>query len=122
MASSSGTNLRSSFIGMGFAPSLVDKAIEEHGLFNLFFCSTLKFFYRLSCYCLIELFKLSCYYALMFLKLLKYLGTKYDFRVLDGIIIGEGNHESLLETLFAYSVSATPQDQVVLPPFFMFES
>ncbi|KAL8481274.1 hypothetical protein ACS0TY_027166 [Phlomoides rotata] len=31
VASSSGTNLRSSFIGMGFAPSLVDKAIEENG-------------------------------------------------------------------------------------------
>ncbi|XP_057808740.1 probable inactive DNA (cytosine-5)-methyltransferase DRM3 [Salvia miltiorrhiza] len=28
-ASSSGTNLRSSFIGMGFAPALVDKAIKE---------------------------------------------------------------------------------------------
>lgn len=31
VASSSGTNVRSSFIGMGFAPSLVDKAIEENG-------------------------------------------------------------------------------------------
>ncbi|CAA0841944.1 S-adenosyl-L-methionine-dependent methyltransferases superfamily protein [Striga hermonthica] len=31
VASSSGTNLRSSFLGMGFAPALVDKAIEEHG-------------------------------------------------------------------------------------------
>nr|AVP26965.1 domains-rearranged methyltransferase [Salvia miltiorrhiza] len=30
-ASSSGTNLRSSFIGMGFAPALVDKAIKEKG-------------------------------------------------------------------------------------------
>ncbi|PIN19455.1 DNA (cytosine-5-)-methyltransferase [Handroanthus impetiginosus] len=31
VASSSGTNLRSSFIGMGFAPALVNKAIEENG-------------------------------------------------------------------------------------------
>ncbi|KAL6532511.1 DNA (cytosine-5-)-methyltransferase [Orobanche gracilis] len=31
VASSSGTNLRSSFIGMGFTPTLVDKAMEEHG-------------------------------------------------------------------------------------------
>ncbi|GER51754.1 methyltransferase family protein [Striga asiatica] len=31
VASSSGTNLRSSFLGMGFAPALVDKAIDEHG-------------------------------------------------------------------------------------------
>ncbi|XP_047944994.1 probable inactive DNA (cytosine-5)-methyltransferase DRM3 [Salvia hispanica] len=31
VASSSGTNLRSSFIGMGFAPALVDKAIKEKG-------------------------------------------------------------------------------------------
>ncbi|KAK6160941.1 hypothetical protein DH2020_004322 [Rehmannia glutinosa] len=31
VASSSGTDLRSSFIGMGFTPSLVDKAIGEHG-------------------------------------------------------------------------------------------
>nr|XP_048321765.1 probable inactive DNA (cytosine-5)-methyltransferase DRM3 [Ziziphus jujuba var. spinosa] len=30
-ASSSGSNLRSSFIGMGFRPSLVDKVIEEKG-------------------------------------------------------------------------------------------
>ncbi|KAI3469230.1 hypothetical protein Pfo_025893 [Paulownia fortunei] len=31
VASSSGINLRSSFIGMGFTPSLVNKAIEENG-------------------------------------------------------------------------------------------
>ncbi|CAA0829440.1 S-adenosyl-L-methionine-dependent methyltransferases superfamily protein [Striga hermonthica] len=31
VASSSGSNLRSSFLGMGFMPALVDKAIEEHG-------------------------------------------------------------------------------------------
>ncbi|GMP76175.1 hypothetical protein CsSME_00032962 [Camellia sinensis var. sinensis] len=31
VASSSGTNLRSSFIGMGFSQSLVDKVIEEKG-------------------------------------------------------------------------------------------
>ncbi|KAL0308073.1 UNVERIFIED_CONTAM: putative inactive DNA (cytosine-5)-methyltransferase DRM3 [Sesamum angustifolium] len=31
VASSSRVNLRSSFIGMGFAPSLVNKAIEENG-------------------------------------------------------------------------------------------
>ncbi|KAL3617157.1 DNA (cytosine-5-)-methyltransferase [Castilleja foliolosa] len=31
VASSSGSKLRSSFIGMGFAPSIVDKAIEENG-------------------------------------------------------------------------------------------
>ncbi|GFP83101.1 DNA (cytosine-5)-methyltransferase drm2 [Phtheirospermum japonicum] len=31
VASSSGINLRASFIGMGFAPSLVDKAMEENG-------------------------------------------------------------------------------------------
>lgn len=31
VASSSGSNLRSSFIGMGFLPSLVDKVIEENG-------------------------------------------------------------------------------------------
>ncbi|KAH7573342.1 hypothetical protein JRO89_XS03G0121600 [Xanthoceras sorbifolium] len=31
VASSSGSNLRSSLIGMGFAPSLVDKVIEEKG-------------------------------------------------------------------------------------------
>ncbi|KAG8370583.1 hypothetical protein BUALT_Bualt14G0132200 [Buddleja alternifolia] len=31
MASSSGSSLRSSFVGMGFDPSLVDKAIEENG-------------------------------------------------------------------------------------------
>lgn len=31
VASSSGTDFRSSFIGMGFAPALVDKAIEEKG-------------------------------------------------------------------------------------------
>nr|QCU71288.1 domain rearranged methyltransferase [Paeonia suffruticosa] len=31
VASSSGSNLRSSFIGMGFLPSLVDKVIEEKG-------------------------------------------------------------------------------------------
>ncbi|KAK9672085.1 hypothetical protein RND81_12G075400 [Saponaria officinalis] len=30
-ASSSGTNLRSSFIGMGFSPSLIDKVIKEKG-------------------------------------------------------------------------------------------
>lgn len=30
-ASSSGSHIRSSFIGMGFSPSLVDKAIEENG-------------------------------------------------------------------------------------------
>uniref|UniRef100_A0A803KU73 SAM-dependent MTase DRM-type domain-containing protein n=1 Tax=Chenopodium quinoa TaxID=63459 RepID=A0A803KU73_CHEQI len=31
VASSSGTNLRSSFIGMGFTPSLIDKVIKEKG-------------------------------------------------------------------------------------------
>lgn len=31
VASSSGTNLRSSFIGMGFSPSLIDKVIKEKG-------------------------------------------------------------------------------------------
>lgn len=31
VASSSGSNLRSSFIGMGFLPALVDKVIEEKG-------------------------------------------------------------------------------------------
>lgn len=41
MASSSGTDFRSSFIGMGFAPALVDKAIEEKGLFSLFFWAVL---------------------------------------------------------------------------------
>lgn len=32
VASSSGSNQRSSLIGMGFAPSLVDKVIEEKGI------------------------------------------------------------------------------------------
>lgn len=31
VASSSSSNLRSSFIGMGFSPSLVDKAIKDNG-------------------------------------------------------------------------------------------
>lgn len=31
-ASSSGSNLRSFFTGMGFLPSLVDKVIEENGM------------------------------------------------------------------------------------------
>ncbi|XP_022879538.1 probable inactive DNA (cytosine-5)-methyltransferase DRM3 isoform X1 [Olea europaea var. sylvestris] len=35
VASSSGSNLRSSLIGMGFSPSLVDKAIEENGRDNV---------------------------------------------------------------------------------------
>ncbi|KDO72104.1 hypothetical protein CISIN_1g005421mg [Citrus sinensis] len=35
IASSSGSNLRSSFIGMGFSPSLVDKVIEEKGQDNV---------------------------------------------------------------------------------------
>ncbi|KAA8527972.1 hypothetical protein F0562_035159 [Nyssa sinensis] len=35
VASSSGSNLRSSLIGMGFSPSLVDKAIEEKGEDNV---------------------------------------------------------------------------------------
>uniref|UniRef100_A0A5B6YUN5 Putative DNA (Cytosine-5)-methyltransferase DRM2 isoform X2 n=1 Tax=Davidia involucrata TaxID=16924 RepID=A0A5B6YUN5_DAVIN len=35
VASSSGSNLKSSFIGMGFSPSLVDKAIEEKGEDNV---------------------------------------------------------------------------------------
>jgi len=30
-ASSSGTNLRASLIGMGFSPSLIDKVIKEKG-------------------------------------------------------------------------------------------
>lgn len=35
IASSSGSNLRSSFVGMGFSPSLVDKVIEEKGEDNV---------------------------------------------------------------------------------------
>uniref|UniRef100_A0A5B7BJM0 Putative domain rearranged methyltransferase n=1 Tax=Davidia involucrata TaxID=16924 RepID=A0A5B7BJM0_DAVIN len=35
VASSSGSNLRSSLIGMGFSPALVDKAIEEKGEDNV---------------------------------------------------------------------------------------
>jgi hypothetical protein len=33
VASSSSSKVRSSFIGMGFSPSLVDRAIEENGRF-----------------------------------------------------------------------------------------
>lgn len=36
IASSSGSNVRSSLIGMGFSPSIVNKVIEEKGILLLF--------------------------------------------------------------------------------------
>lgn len=66
-ASSSSSRLRSSFIGMGFSPSLVDRAIEENGnLQKPTFCSYLFVVVKMS-WPLIKISDLGeCYEFLVF--------------------------------------------------------
>lgn len=104
-ASSSGTNVRSTLLGMGFTPDLVDKAIRRNG--RLYYTQKIRsknliYLISLGRYICLS-FKSVCIMVFIFtVKLFFWFLTLKALLVYN---VGEDNMDLLLESLFAYSVS-----------------